>query len=318
MAHARRIDPEVGGRSPPRGSGVRRGFPHLELIHDSLKRLVPAIKRGTLPPPSPQPWSGWTDYDTTEPTLSVQRLARRIAEVFGLDVGTIVVSFHDNVEFAGRVELGASRDFFVEVHAQFRAQPRVIAAVLGHEVAHIFLHRRQLALAETLPNEILTDTTAALYGFGALMADTFEVSEKREQLADAVRVTRTEQALGYLTPDELGYVLTRSGFARVEEYLRSAAARDALQVGRERAVRELRTPPLALAPWWSRLLYRLWREWASWRRLRAELRHHTPYAFQEGRIAFRCPHCCQGMRLPLRQKLVARCPSCELEVACVT
>lgn len=318
MAQGQRNGQAVGGLASQGGTGVRRGFPHLGLIHDSLKRLVPAIKRGTLPPPSPHPWGGWTDYDAKEPILSVQRLARRIAEVFGLDVGTIVVSFHDNVDFAGRVELGSSRDFFVEVHAQYRAQPRVIAAVLGHEVAHIFLHRRRLALAETLPNEILTDTTAALYGFGALMADTFEVSETREQLVNAVRITRREQALGYLTPDELGYVLTRSGFARIEDYLRSAAARDALQQGRTQAELELATPPLALASWWSRLGYRLRRAWAGWRRLREELSHHTPYAFQEGRIAFRCPHCCQGMRLPLRQKLIARCPSCELEVPCDT
>lgn len=310
---------QTGGGSASRpGTGVNRGFPNLALVHDSLKRLVPAIKRGTLPPPSPLPWNGWTDYDAKEPVLSVQRMARRIADVFWLDVGTIVVSFHDNVDFAGRVELGPSRDFFVEVHARYRNQPRVIAAVLGHEVAHIFLHRRRLALPETFPNEILTDTTAALYGFGALMADTFEVSEKREDLGDRVRITRREQALGYLTPDELGYVLTRSGVARVDDYLRSAAAREALLTGRAQAERELSTPPLALAPWWSRLLYRFWRAWAAYRRLRAELSHHTPYAFQDGRIAFRCPHCCQGLRLPLNQKLIARCPSCELEVHCIT
>ena len=75
-------------------------------------------------------------------------------------------------------------------------------------------------------------------------------------------------------------------------------------------------PPLAAASWWRLLCYRF--ERVLRRRLREERVHHLPDAFQEGRIAFRCPHCCQGMRLPLHQKLIARCPSCELEVACST
>jgi len=244
------------------------------------------------------------DYDAREPVLCVQRMARRIAEVFGLDVGPIVVCFHDNVDFAGRVELSASCDFFVEVHAEFRAQPRVIAAVLCHEVAHIFLYRGRLALPETQPNEIRTDTTAALYGFGALMADTFVFSEKREDLVDSVRITRMECALGYLTPDELGYVLTRSGFARVDDYLRSAAVRGALQQGGARAVLELAsrarpggaccsTASGARGPI-SAVCARSWPP-------------HTPCTFHDGHIS-----------LPLRQKLIARCASCELEVACIT
>lgn len=47
MARVQRVDPSSGGLAPRESSGVRRGFPHMELIHDSLKRLVPAIK----PPP---------------------------------------------------------------------------------------------------------------------------------------------------------------------------------------------------------------------------------------------------------------------------
>lgn len=299
----------------------RRGFPSIGLVREALGVLVPAIRRGRLPPPPKDAWEGHRGFPVDDAVLAVQTLARRIAAaVYRLDIGLVVVTFVEKLEAAGRVELGGpgQRDFFVELRSEFRTQPRVISAILGHEVAHIFLHRHGLHPESGLAAEILTDTTAVLYGFGAVMADTFKISEQHEQLIDAVRVTTTVNQMGYLTPDEIGYALTRSGFGHLHEVLESAAARDAVREGQQLARRELTSPPLRNAPWWRRLWYRLSRWLAERQKRVATLTHEQLYRLEAGKVSFRCTVCCQGLRLPTRAKVTATCPRCEAEVPCET
>lgn len=298
---------------------VARGYPSLPLVRDALRVLVPAIKKGALPPPSARPWDGWQQYRLAEHVIDAQRLATRILEAFAIDSTRVLVVFDEKLEAAGRIELHGGREFFVEVRGELRSQPKTIAATLGHEVAHIFLRRHRIEREDTFANEILTDTTAALYGFGALMADTYEVKETHHTDARGTTyVTRTERAMGYLTPDELGYVLARGGFADVEAYLESAHARDALRMGRDHALRELRTPPLRHAPLWARALYRLRALWASVARRGTPLGDDELYAFDAERVAFRCPQCTQPMGLPRGKRVVARCPACEHRMECAT
>lgn len=298
----------------------RRGFPSIGLVRDALGVLVPAIRRGRLPPPPKESWQGDRGFPVDDAVLAVQTLARRIAAVYRLDIGVVVVTFVEKLEAAGRVELGGpgQRDFFVELRSEFRTQPRIISAILGHEVAHIFLHRHGLHPPSGLAAEILTDTTAVLYGFGAVMADTFKISEHREQLVDAVRVTTSVNQMGYLTPDEIGYALTRSGFGHLHELLESPAARDAVLEGQRLAKKELTSPPLRLAPWWRRLWYRLLRWVAERRKGAATLTPDRLYQLEAGKVSFRCTVCCQGLRLPTRAMVTATCPRCEAEVPCET
>ena len=300
--------------------GVRRGFPSLPVVRDALKRLVPAIKSGALPAPRPAPWHGFERYDPSDAVLSAQRLAREVLDVYALGCSTVIVTFDDALEAAGRVEIGGhgQREFFVELQGELRDRPKDIAATLGHECAHVFLHRHGLEQRDVWANEILTDTTAALYGFGALMADTFQVSYRRAFQDGGVVVHRDERSMGYLTPDELGYVLTRVGFAEVDAYLDSTAARVAMGVGRDRAHRELAAPPFAHAGWWPRLLYRAHVWLARWRSRGPALGAEEDYAVHDGRVSFRCPQCCQGMRLPVGKRARATCPVCEHTMACVT
>ncbi len=173
-------------------------------MRDALKHLVPAIKDGRLPPPSAKPWSGWESYDPADPILSAQRLARSVLDVYALGCSTVIVTFDDALEAAGRVELGGP-------------------------------HERELAM----------------------------------------------------------------------------------EVGRARAQREL-TAPLAHASWRTRLLYRMWILLAWLRRRGPALGVDEDYAIHDGRVSFRCPQCCQGMRLPLGKRLRASCPGCASAVACAT
>lgn len=297
-----------------------RGFPNIGHVRDALGVLVPAIKKGKLPPPATAPWEGHVGFPVNDAVIGVQHLARKIATAYELSVGTVIVTFVEGLKEAGRVELSGpgQRDFFVELRAEFKAQPRVITAILGHEIAHIFLHHHRVHLAPGLAEEILTDATAVLYGFGAVMADTFRVSETSEVIGDMIRTTRSERHMGYLTPDEMGYVLTRSGFGGIDHKLESFHARDALAVGRTRARRELTAPPLRRTSWWRRALYNLRRWWAEWRKHAPELEPLDFYRLQAGKVLFRCTVCCQGVRVPTRTTLTATCPRCETELPCDT
>lgn len=136
-----------------------RGFPNIGHVRDALGVLVPAIKKGKLPPPATAPWEGHVGFPVNDAVIGVQHLARKIATAYELSVGTVIVTFVESLKEAGRVELSGpgQRDFFVELRAEFKAQPRVITAILGHEIAHIFLHHHRVHLAPGLPEEILTD-----------------------------------------------------------------------------------------------------------------------------------------------------------------
>ena len=300
--------------SPEQGR-VPRGFPNLAIIRQVIGLLIPRIKSGALPPPKP-PWQGWSSYNSKDHILSAQGLAVEVAKVYDLKVGTLVVTF-GSLKSAANVELGPSDDYFIEVDNQFTGRPKELGAVLGHELAHIFLHRAGIHGEDTWSNEILTDTTAAIYGFGALMADSFTVTETERIVAGGVEITRQERALGYLTPDELGYVLTRCTPNNIAEYLSSSAARTALRRGRRVALRETSSPPLAHAPLQARLLYQL-KRLSSLPRVRDGLPAKYRYGFGENRVSFRCPLCCQGIRLPLKKRLKTSCPRCELEMRCQT
>lgn len=300
----------------PPGKGVPRGFPNLARIRESIGLLVPKIKKGLLPPPKP-PWQGWERYDSSDHIISAQRLAVDAAKVYQLNVGTLVITFASSLSSAAQVEIGPTNDFFIEVESDFIERPRDLGAVLGHELAHIFLHRHNIRIPDTWGNEILTDTTAAMYGFGALMADTFTVTETSHSVANGTQITRQERSLGYLTPDEIGYVLTRCSPANVAAYLRSSAAKSALRVGRRKALLEIRTPPLQLASLSSRMVYRM-KRMASIPTLLVGLPLSHRYGFGDDKVSFRCPQCCQAMRLPTKKTIKASCPRCESQLHCRT
>lgn len=287
-----------------------RGFPNIALVRDAIGVLLPAIRQGTLPPPPRNPWTLPPAPVRQSPVIRVQHLARRVAGVYALDVGLIVVAFRSDIREAGRVELGGpqQRDFFVELRDDYAREQGMLSAILGHEVAHIFLHRHQLHPPPGLYGEIMTDIAAVLYGFGAVMADTFRVSE------------RGEHHMGYLTPEEVGFVLFRSGFdsRACMEALTSDAASEAMQIGCMRARRELTTPPLRCAAWWKRLQYRVQRWWSERTRRREELVATRLYALTAGHVHFRCVLCCQGLRVPTRKQLTAVCPRCRTAMPCVT
>ncbi len=108
----------------------------------------------------------------------------------------MVVGFRE-MEHAANVELTAGPEYFIELNERFKTHRKDIGAALAHEVAHVWLHRLDLSFPGTRDNEILTDTATTYLGAGWLLLDAY-----REH-------GPFSQKLGYLTPEEFGYVLAQ-------------------------------------------------------------------------------------------------------------
>uniref|UniRef100_UPI000BF0A503 hypothetical protein n=1 Tax=Streptomyces sp. b94 TaxID=1827634 RepID=UPI000BF0A503 len=227
----------------PPGAPVVHGFPHLDTVRSAVTALYRRLSADgvhayatSLAPAD----AAFPDQDDLH--LGTQRVARALVQHFRLPDARVIVAFR-TMEHAASVELAAGPEYFIELNDRFRTHRRDIGAALAHEIAHVLLHRLGLEFPGTRANEILTDTVTAYLGAGWLLLDAF-----RE---DAT----SRQKLGYLTPEEFGYVLAARAFAFGEDpspWFTSPQAYTAYTAGRQRALRDLRRPPLTAAGWAGR------------------------------------------------------------------
>ncbi len=293
------------------GSEVVHGFPHLDTVRAAItalhKRLSYDGIRGYAPSVAPVDVA-FSDLDDLYP--GAQRVARALVQHFRLPDARLIVSFREMQHAAG-VELAAGPEYFIELNDRFRTHREDIGAALAHEVAHVLLHRLDLAFPGTRDNEILTDTVTTYLGAGWLLLDAF-----RE---DGV----SSQKLGYLTPEEFGYVLAKRALVFDEDpaiWFTSPQAYAAYTKGSALAGQDGRQPPLTAAGRSGRRAYA--------RNRAAALKHGghgspgAPYAFEQGadglRVSFPCPTCCQRIRVPVRGRVRARCGLCRTVLECDT
>jgi hypothetical protein len=303
---------------------VERGFPHLETIHACLTALYKRLSSDTI---STFAVSVKPDEVRIPPEadiyLGTQQVARTIVQHMRLPDARMIVAFRDMVH-AGNVELTAGPEYFIELNQRFKDDRRDIGAALAHEIMHVYLHRLGLGFPGNRDNEILTDTAAAYLGTGWLLLDAY----REESNVRGDRLVRSAFKLGYLTPEEFGYVLAKRALAwgdDIEPWFSSAQARDAYRAGLRQAHEDLRRPPLLRSGWASR------RRYAADRRLVQRqqrtgvgvtpVRSEVGYAFEGNsrlRVTFPCPTCHQRIRVPVRGRLTARCTLCRTEFECDT
>ncbi|SHL82193.1 hypothetical protein [Actinacidiphila paucisporea] len=296
------------GASTAGGGAIVHGFPHLDTVRAALTALYRRLSGDGVQrfPSSVHP--ALVDFpDDEDPYLGAQRVARVMVQHFRLPDARMVIGFRDMVH-AGNVELAAGPEYFIELHSRFRTDRRDVGAALAHEVMHVYLHRLGLEFPGTRDNEILTDTATTYLGAGWLLLDAY----REEAAIRGERLMMSAYKLGYLTPEEFGYVLAKRAAAfgeDVEPWFRSAQARDAYRAGLARAEQDLRQAPLAAAGWAAR------RRYAKDRR---SLTAGPGYSFESAgpavRVAFPCPTCFQRIRLPCRGRLRARCALCHTEL----
>ncbi|MEW1549194.1 hypothetical protein [Streptomyces tsukubensis] len=303
----------VGSRDGGPVGPVVHGFPHLDTVRAAITALHRRLSPEALGRYAPSVLPADVAFaDADDLHLGTQRIARALVRHFRLPDARMIVGFRD-MEYAASVELTAGPEYFIELNNRFRTHRRDIGAALAHEVTHVLLHRLGLSFPGTGDNEILTDTVTTYLGAGWLLLDAF-----RE---DAV----SRQKLGYLTPEEFGYVLAKRAVVFDEDpspWFTSPQGYTAYTRGRDRARRDAGRPPLTAAGWSGRHRYARDRRYA---------REHPSaggpasgaYAFEHGpdgamRVSFPCPTCHQRIRLPVRGRIRARCGLCRTILECET
>lgn len=293
---------------------VERGFPHLEQIRASLTALYRRLSRDLVEQFGASVLPVEVAFEDDEELYAgVQRVARVMVRHLRLPDARVIVSFRE-MEYAAQVELAAGPEYFVELNSRFKGHRRDIGAALAHEVTHVYLHRLGLEYSDTRDNEVLTDTVATYLGAGWLLLDAFR--------QDAV----SAQKLGYLTPEEFGYVLAKRAALFGEDpsvWFTSPQAYEAYEKGRRLAERDARQAPLTSAGWVERQRYALDRRWARSRLTTgASPVGDGAYRFEraggELRVSFPCPVCLQRIRVPVRGTVRARCGLCGTVADCDT
>ncbi|MET9846736.1 hypothetical protein ACFZC6_10100 [Streptomyces ossamyceticus] len=304
------------------GGPVEHGYPHLEVVRASITALYKRLSYDTIHAFDTSVAPVDVAFcDTDELHLGAQRVARELVRHYRLPDARLIVGFRE-MTHAANVELAAGPEYFVELNDRFRTHRRDIGAALAHEVTHVYLHRLGLSFPGVRENEILTDTAATYLGAGWLLLDAY-----REDGASS-------QKLGYLTPEEFGYVLAKRARVFGEDpsvWFTSAQAYTAYVEGRGRARRDEEQPPLSAAGWAGRRRYardrrRAREPWAGAGAGGAE--RGVPYVFSaEGvrgggsgglRVSFPCPTCHQRIRVPVRGRVRARCGLCRTVLECDT
>ncbi|MDX2784596.1 hypothetical protein PV379_45925, partial [Streptomyces caniscabiei] len=217
------------------GGPVEHGYPHLDLVRASITALYKRLSYDTIQTFATSVAPVDVAFcDTDDLHLGAQRVARELVRHYRLPDARMIVGFRE-MTHAAHVELAAGPEYFVELNDRFRRHRRDIGAALAHEVMHVYLHRLGLSFPGTRENEILTDTATTYLGAGWLLLDAY-----REDAASS-------QKLGYLTPEEFGYVLAKRAQLFDEDpsvWFTSAQAYAAYAQGRERARGDERQPPL--------------------------------------------------------------------------
>ena len=176
---------------------VEHGYPHLETVRAAVTALYKRLSYDTVRTFATSVLPVDVAFcDTDDLYLGAQRVAHELVRHYRLPDARLVVSFRE-MRHAASVELAAGPEYFVELNDRFRTHRRDIGAALAHEVMHVYLHRLDLSFPGVRDNEILTDTAATYLGAGWLLLDAY-----REDGASS-------QKLGYLTPEEFGYVLAK-------------------------------------------------------------------------------------------------------------
>ncbi|MEF9903165.1 hypothetical protein [Streptomyces sp. P9-A2] len=298
---------------------VERGFPHLETVRSAVTALYRRLSYDTVQAFSVSVAPVDVAFrDTDDLHMGAQRVAREMVRHYRLPDARLIVSFRD-MKYAAHVELAAGPEYFVELNDRFRTHRRDIGAALAHEVMHVYLHRLGLSFPGTRDNELLTDTAATYLGAGWLLLDAFRQDEV------------SSQKLGYLTPEEFGYVLAKRSLVFGEDpsvWFTSEQAHSAYVSGMELARLDERQPPLAAAGWTGRRRYARERRHAQGQRGLLSFpsaRTDVPYSFTRGggreeplRVSFPCPTCHQRIRVPVRGRVRARCALCRTVLECDT
>lgn len=290
----------------------QRGFKNVAIVNRSIRELFSQLS------PRRVAQFGITfelrsdDYgNSTDPVIRVQKIARRLAYHYQINVSAVVVTFRSYLPMPGRVELTNDWDFFIELDSKYRDDIRSTVAILAHEIAHIFLHQVGIRFADAFDNEVLTDTTAILLGCGPTILNAAIQTKKSSFSGSTITTTTSSSHFGYISIDEMGYVQSKRDLLFGNKPIRLVKGgfpRSGYRSGKWAFRAQCRRPPYA----------RFKTAAGIWNEVRRLFQRNSPHLNHQ-KITFPCFVCSQLIRVPvLGKKLAVRCPTCEQRLICHT
>lgn len=277
------------------------GFANLGLVNKSIKELFLRLKpEGICRFANIFELTPRENDPSVDPVIRVQKIARRLADHYRISVSAVIVTFRSDLNVPGRVELSPASEFWVELNNEHRNAVKPTAAILAHEVAHIFLYQAGIRFEPTFHNEVLTDTAAVFLGCGPAI-----LNGASETTTTSGSVTTTSvRKYGYLSVDEFGYVQAkRDAFFRSPptRLVDDGLPRSGYSTGRSRHKSELSAPPFAPPSFFSRIF------------------QSQPRSAPNRKITFNCTFCSQTLRIPhLGKEISVHCPTCGETFRCYT
>jgi hypothetical protein len=129
-------------------------------------------------------------------------LVRASAAQYGVPLPRLHLRFADSLQGAGQI-MRKHDGWYMDLSTKFVEDHDALIAIVGHEFAHVALELARVRFDDLRRNEELTDTTAVLAGYGAVMRRSSIKTVTEGSMFGSRQVLRT---LGYLTRDEIGFV----------------------------------------------------------------------------------------------------------------
>jgi len=153
-------------------------------------------------------------YDGTLDVIEIQKIAKVLSQHIGYEKLIFTVSFkdfdkaHGTIQevfsnTAGNVLLDDREDVLIHISKSLDKYPDSILATLSHEISHKYIHFNRLTFSNSYENEVFTDLTSVFLGFGKLMLNGVEITEK--STSGNIEKTYTKK-VGYLNREQLAFI----------------------------------------------------------------------------------------------------------------
>lgn len=133
-----------------------------------------------------------------------KQIVRYVAQRFGVALPKLAMKFSQLEGHAGHVQF-RNGVWYVDIDEAYLWDDAGLTAIVAHEFAHVVLGEKRIRLEPTQRNEELTDTLAALAGFGHILR---EVCERIEEDSTGVYTRRITKSLGYLGRQDIGALIS--------------------------------------------------------------------------------------------------------------
>jgi len=154
------------------------------------------------------------EYDGDLDVIKIQKIAKILSQHIGYEKLMFTVSFKDFNKThgtlqdvfsntAGNILLDDSEDVLIHISRSLNKYPYSILATLSHEISHKYIHFNRLTISNSYENEVFTDLTSIYLGFGKLMLNGVEITEKTNY--GNVEKTFTKK-VGYLNREQLSFI----------------------------------------------------------------------------------------------------------------